>query len=165
MISYRKLCSKSLLSFLFLQLFVFFSHKCFAEAQLGICKSQSLAQLASVQGELWIDVLGSGQWQLVDQTQPLCEGTRIKVGVNSRASLLLPNNILLRLDEGTVLTLKGIAANEPTLLDLLKGFIHFLSRTPTRLEITTPIAKDILNAYLDEQTTTQTPESELTILK
>ncbi|HMU63121.1 MAG TPA: FecR domain-containing protein, partial [Nitrosomonas sp.] len=140
MISYRKLCSKSLLSFLFLQLFVFFSHKCFAEAQLGICKSQSLAQLASVQGELWIDVLGSGQWQLVDQTQPLCEGTRIKVGVNSRASLLLPNNILLRLDEGTVLTLKGIAANEPTLLDLLKGFIHFLSRTPTRLEITTPIA-------------------------
>jgi penicillin-binding protein 2 len=28
-----------------------------------------------------------------------------------------------------------------------------------------PIAKDILNAYLDEQTTTQTPESELTILK
>ncbi len=85
-------------------------------------------------------MLGTGQWQLVDQTQPLCEGTRIKVGVNSRASLLLPNNILLRLDEGTVLTLKGIAANEPTLLDLLKGFIHFLSRTPTRLEITTPIA-------------------------
>ncbi len=140
MISYRKLCSKSLLSFLFLQLFVFFSHKCFAETQLGICKSQSLAQLASVQGELWIDVLGTGQWQLVDQMQPLCEGSRIKVSANSRASLLLPNNILLRLDEGTVLTLKGIAANEPTLLDLLKGFIHFLSRTPTRLEITTPIA-------------------------
>ncbi|MFO1291414.1 MAG: FecR domain-containing protein, partial [Nitrosomonas sp.] len=140
MIYHNKPNLKSLLSFLFLQLFVFFSHKCFAETQLGICKSQSLAQLASVQGELWIDVLGTGQWQLVDQAQLLCEGSRIKVGANSRASLLLPNNILLRLDEGTVLTLKGIAANEPTLLDLLKGFIHFLSRTPTRLEITTPIA-------------------------
>ncbi len=116
---------------------LFFSHTSLATTT---CNNQFSAHLTSIQGELWIDVLGTGQWQLVDQTQPLCEGSRIKVGVNSRASLLLPNNILLRLDEGTVLTLKGIAANEPTLLDLLKGFIHFLSRTPTRLEITTPIA-------------------------
>ncbi|TXI25418.1 MAG: TonB-dependent receptor [Nitrosomonas sp.] len=116
---------------------LFFSHTSFATTT---CNNQFSAHLTSIQGELWIDMLGVGQWQLVDQTQPLCEGARIKVGANSRASLLLPNNILLRLDEGTVLTLKGIAANEPTLLDLLKGFIHFLSRTPTRLEITTPIA-------------------------
>ncbi len=48
-------------------------------------------------------MLGSSQWQLVDQTQPLCEGTRIKVGANSRASLLLPNNILFQLQIETVI--------------------------------------------------------------
>lgn len=131
---------KLLLSFFFLNLFIFFSHKCFAELQDRICESQFFAQLISIQGELWVDLTGSSEWQLVSQNQLLCEGSRIRVGNNSRASIRLPNNILIRLDEGTVLTLKGIAANQPTLLDLMKGFIHFLSRTPTRLEITTPIA-------------------------
>ncbi|MBX3617285.1 TonB-dependent receptor domain-containing protein [Nitrosomonas sp.] len=131
---------KSLLSFFFLNLFIFFPHNCFAEIQVNVCTNQAFAQLTSIQGELWIDLAGTGEWQLVNQDHVICEGSRVKVGNNSRASIRLPNNILVRLDEGTVLTLKGITANQPTLLDLLKGFIHFLSRTPTRLEITTPIA-------------------------
>lgn len=59
---------------------------------------------------------------------------------NSRASLLLTNGITLRLGAGTVLSLNGLVPDKPTLLELFKGFVHFISRTPKRLQINTPIA-------------------------
>ncbi|OAI02503.1 hypothetical protein A1342_01650 [Methylomonas methanica] len=121
---------------------VLFAPMCLAEtdATATSCSEEKAAKLVSLQGTLFYDVGAKGQWQPAQLEQTLCEGSRIRVEAYSRASLLLPNGITLRLAEGTVLTLNGIAPNQPTLVDLLKGFVHFISRTPKQLQITTPIA-------------------------
>ncbi|MDX8126584.1 FecR domain-containing protein [Methylomonas sp. OY6] len=121
---------------------VLFAPMCLAEtdATATSCSVEKAAKLVSLQGSLYYDAGAQGQWQPAQLEQTLCEGSRVKVEAYSRASLLLPNGITLRLAEGTVLTLNGIAPSQPTLVDLLKGFVHFISRTPKQLQITTPIA-------------------------
>ncbi|MEY4718633.1 MAG: hypothetical protein RL563_1251 [Pseudomonadota bacterium] len=104
------------------------------------CDEQHGAKLVSLQGQLFYDPGQNGAWQEAGLNDLLCEGARLRVAQYSRASLTLPGGVTLRLDEGTVLSLNGIAASDATLLDLLKGFIHFISRTPKQLTITTPIA-------------------------
>ncbi|MCI0653487.1 MAG: FecR family protein [Methylococcaceae bacterium] len=104
------------------------------------CANKYAAKLVSLQGKLYCDPDSKGQWQLAQLNETICEGSRVRVGAYSRASLLLTNGIVLRLDAGTVLSLNGLASDTPTLLDLFKGFVDFISRTPKRLEINTPIA-------------------------
>ncbi|CAD6879082.1 InterPro IPR001440 COGs COG0457 [Methylomonas albis] len=121
---------------------VLFTPMCLAETDATAtgCSVENAAKLVSLQGSLFYDAGAKGQWQPAQLEQTLCEGSRVRIEAYSRASLLLPNGITLRLAEGTVLTLNGIAPSQPTLVDLLKGFVHFISRTPKQLQITTPIA-------------------------
>jgi Flp pilus assembly protein TadD len=111
-----------------------------ARGEAGTCANQYSAKLVSLQGGLLISAAGTGRWQAATLNQTICQGTMLKVEPYSRASLVLPNGIVLRMDEGTEVTLQGIEIEKPTLLNLLKGFIHFISRTPRQLEINTPIA-------------------------
>ena len=108
-------------------------------AELG-CTEHTGAKLVSLQGTLSFDTGHTGHWQTAELNQIFCEGSRLRVGAYSRASITLPNDITLRLDADTFLALNGINGDKPTLLDLLKGFVHFISRTPKQLSITTPIA-------------------------
>jgi len=120
---------------------VVFAQACWpANASGKTCADKQTAKLVSLQGALFVDADGKGDWQPARLNQMLCEGSRVRLDDYSRASLLLPDGIILRLDAGTVLSLDGIAAEKPTLLALLKGFVHFISRTPRHLEITSPIA-------------------------
>jgi Flp pilus assembly protein TadD len=123
-------------------LLAFWAARCWAETDVTTqpCPTPFTAKLVSLQGRLSVDTQGKGQWQPAHLDDSFCEGSRIQVDAYSRASILLPDQIILRLDEGTVLTLNGIDNNKPTLLALLKGFVHFISRTPKHLEITSPIA-------------------------
>ncbi|WP_394752319.1 tetratricopeptide repeat protein [Crenothrix sp.] len=93
-----------------------------------------------MQGKLFFDPKSNGQWQPAQLNELLCEGSRIRVDVYSRALIQLPSGIVLRLFEGTVLSLNEIAPQKAPLLNMVKGFVHFISRTPKRLLITTPIA-------------------------
>jgi hypothetical protein len=104
------------------------------------CDDSHAAKLVSLQGKLFFDPTSKGQWQAAQLNENLCEGSRIRVDAVSRAILVLPSGIVLRLHEGTVLSLNAIAPKKPPLLDMVKGFVHFISRTPRRLNITTPIA-------------------------
>jgi lipoprotein NlpI len=104
------------------------------------CLERNGAKLISLQGSLFFDAANTGYWQSAPLNQVFCEGSRLKVEAYSRASVQLPNGIILRLDENTVLSLNNILPQSPTLLDVAKGFIHFISRTPKQLSITTPIA-------------------------
>lgn len=104
------------------------------------CPGNYGAKLDSLQGKVLFDADGKGQWQQAKLYNIICEGSRVKVEPYSRASLTLPNGIILRLDANTMLSLNGIAPSERTFLSLLKGFVHFISRTPKRLEISNPIA-------------------------
>ncbi len=128
--------------YLVMPLLVLFAPLCWSEpanAQQS-CPSTSAATLVSLQGKIFFDANSNGQWQSAQLNDAICEGSRVRVEAYSRASLHLPDGVVLRLDEGTVLSLNGISPKRPTLLNLLKGFVHFISRTPKRLEITTPIA-------------------------
>lgn len=104
------------------------------------CTGKPSAKLVSLQGNVFFDSDNKGHWQAAQLNETICEGSRVRVAPFSRASLLLPDSIVLRLDEGTVLSLNGINPDKPTLLDLLKGFVNFISRTPRRLQVNTPIA-------------------------
>jgi Tfp pilus assembly protein PilF len=128
--------------YLVVPLLVLFAPLCLAEANITgkNCTNKYGAKLVSLQGKLFFDPDSKGHWQLAQLNETICEGSRVRVEPYSRASLLLSNGIILRLDAGTVLSLNSIAPNKPTLLDLLKGFVHFISRTPRRLEISSPIA-------------------------
>ncbi len=122
---------------------VLFASLCLAETEISAgnsCPKESAAILVSLQGNLFVDAGKLGHWQAAQLNDAICEGSRVRVEANSRASLLLPDDIILRLDAGTVLSLNGIGVKKPTMLDMLKGIVHFISRTPRHLEITTPIA-------------------------
>ncbi|MGR8932714.1 MAG: FecR domain-containing protein, partial [Gammaproteobacteria bacterium] len=121
---------------------VFFASICIVKADTikNECSEETAAKLVSLQGALFFDKSGKGLWQPAELDQTFCEGNRVRVEDYSRASLVLPNGIILRLGEGTVMSLNGIVPNKPTLLDLVNGFVHFISRTPKQLKITTPIA-------------------------
>lgn len=123
-------------------LMVLFAPVCWSNEPLSQeqCPGKYGARLVSLQGKVFFDADGSGQWQPARLNELLCEGSRVKVQPYSRASLMLANGIVLRLDQGTVLSLNGIAPQQPTALDLIRGFIHFISRTPRQLKISSPIA-------------------------
>jgi tetratricopeptide (TPR) repeat protein len=104
------------------------------------CNHKYGAKLVSLQGTLLVDPNRKGLWQHARLNQMICEGSWVKVDPNSRASLRLSNGIILRLHEGTVASLDAISPEQATFLNLLKGFIHFISRTPKLLKISTPIA-------------------------
>jgi Flp pilus assembly protein TadD len=104
------------------------------------CHNKYGAKLVSLQGAFLVDPGRTGRWQTARLNQMVCEGSGIKVAPNSRASLRLSNGIVLRLHEGTSATLDTIAPGQATLLNLLNGFVHFISRTPRLLKISTPIA-------------------------
>ena len=90
--------------------------------------------------ELLYDPGRKGGWQGARLHQMICEGSGIKVGANSRASIRLASGVVIRLHAGSVLSLDAISPEKATLLNLLNGFVHFISRTPRQLKISTPIA-------------------------
>jgi Tfp pilus assembly protein PilF len=104
------------------------------------CDEDNAARLVSLQGSVFFDADSHGHWQVAQLNELICQGSRVRVAPFSRASLRLPSGIVFRLGEGSVLSLNGIGASKPTVLDLLKGFVHFISRTPRQLQINTPIA-------------------------
>ena len=128
--------------YLLVILLVLFAPLCWAETVIvdGSCNGKYGAKLVSLQGELLYDPGRKGGWQGARLHQMICEGSGIKVGVNSRASIRLASGVVIRLHAGSVLSLDAISPEKATLLNLLNGFVHFISRTPRQLKISTPIA-------------------------
>ena len=57
---------------------------------------------------------------------------------NSRASLSLINESVLRLNANSAITVQEFRDNKTSLIDMFKGAAHFFSRRPNSLEVTTP---------------------------
>lgn len=96
------------------------------------------AKIASVQGTVEAKRHNQTDWLGVKQDEIYCPGDSIRVGDNSRAGIILINETLLRLDENSAITLTALAPNVPSILDLLKGIAHFISRVPRSLKVNTP---------------------------
>ncbi|MGH8655468.1 MAG: FecR domain-containing protein [Gammaproteobacteria bacterium] len=98
------------------------------------------AKIVSIEGRVEASHIGEPRWVPARLKQTFCPGDRVRIESRSRAAVLLPNQTVLRLDEGTALTFTQVEPAEPSLLELLQGAIHFLSRTPAQLRIHTPFS-------------------------
>ena len=92
----------------------------------------------SVEGRVELSRAGTAGWRSVVLEDLFCPGDSIRVDRRSRAAVLLPNETLLRLDEGSTLTFSRKKKEQPFWVDLLEGAVHFISRTPRSLEVKTP---------------------------
>ena len=92
----------------------------------------------TIQGRVEISPSGARSWKAARIDDALCAGQQIRVLRTSRAVLVLANQTLLHLDEGTVLALTSVHADKPSWVELLKGFLHVIGRVPQSLGIKTP---------------------------
>ena len=96
------------------------------------------ARAVSIQGSVEMQSTGRTDWQAIALGTLICPGDSVRVGENSRAGLSLPNQTVIRLDQNSFITLPAVKKEETSLLDLLRGAVHFISRVPRALEIKTP---------------------------
>ena len=108
-----------------------------ATAQPAACTPPA-ATLASVQGSVEVRRVGRGDWAPAALRDTLCAGDVVRVGERSRAAVVLRNDIELRLDERTSLTLAKVDAADGSLLEMCAGKLHFVSRARKALRVVTP---------------------------
>ncbi|UCF85506.1 MAG: FecR domain-containing protein, partial [Desulfobacteraceae bacterium] len=101
------------------------------------CK-EWVAKVVSMQGNVQARKAGETQWVPVKLNDTYCSGDMIRLEKRSRAAVVLPNEIILRLDQKTTIIFSGLEKKRTSLLDLLKGAVHFFSRTPRSLKVATP---------------------------
>jgi len=98
-----------------------------------------VAKVASSQGSVQAKRKGQTRWVPVALKDTFNAGDVIRVQNQSRAAIiLLSNETVIRLDQNTTLTLSGIKKKKTSVLDLLKGAVHFISRVPRTLKVNTP---------------------------
>jgi tetratricopeptide (TPR) repeat protein len=96
-----------------------------------------IARMVSVQGDVEVRRAGQTQSQPARLNDTYCPGDRIQVGERSRAAVALINQPVLRLDQNTTITLRGVKDERTSLIDLARGALHFFSRLPRGLEVNT----------------------------
>lgn len=104
-----------------------------------------VAQIVSVQGQIELLRVKQTQWQAARLDDKLCAGDTLRVAARGRAALRLQNQSVLRLDQATTLTLAGLDDEKASLIDMLSGAIHVLTRTAKPFKVKTPF----LNAGIE----------------
>ncbi len=108
----------------------------FAQAEEHTCAP--VGYLVSQKGSVEYHAIKENTWKASQLAQRFCEGDRLRTLDNSQASVRLVNETLVQLDHNTTLNFTRIEAQEHSILDLIKGIIHSISRVPQSLEIRTP---------------------------
>lgn len=98
------------------------------------------ARVVSIEGIVERRRSGESQWHKVEPGTILCQGDWVSVRVHSRAALRFSNDSMLRIDQKTSFIITAPAKTESaTLLELIEGKLHILTRTPRPFKIKTPI--------------------------
>jgi tetratricopeptide (TPR) repeat protein len=97
-----------------------------------------VAKVVAVEGVVQARRAGDALWQAVSASQTYCPGDVIWVQERSRAALVLRNDINLRLDQHTTMSLAEPEQQRTSLLDLLSGAAYFFSRVSRSLRVRTP---------------------------
>jgi tetratricopeptide (TPR) repeat protein len=97
-----------------------------------------VAHIVSIQGIVELRRPRDAGWKLAEPGVVLCPGDLVRVGRSSRAAVRLANDSTLRLDQRTTVTLEGLDERKSTLLELLTGVFHLITRTPKPFKIKTP---------------------------
>lgn len=113
----------------------------FAQAAKPSCDPW-VARLISYQGDLRFrrSAPGATPVSAVSLNDTFCVGDVLEVGAFSRAALQLPDQTVLRLDQGTVVTFAAPQDDKRSWLEILKGVLHVISRDPRAIRVVTPFA-------------------------
>lgn len=109
----------------------------FSESSEAATCEQWVAKAVSVQGTVEVKRAGEAHWRPVMLNDTYCAGDTIRVEDKSRADLALVNQPVLRLDQGSTITLKGVKEERVSIVEFFRGAAHFFSRTPRALEVQT----------------------------
>jgi len=132
--SMDRLQASPVIIFLSVVVFMLFSQSNSQGAEL--CEPW-VAKLVSVEGAVEARPAKQVDWRSANIGETFCPGDSIRLH-QYRAAIVLSNETIMRLDAGTTLTFTKLEQDEPTWLDLITGMVHFISRVPRRLTITTP---------------------------
>jgi tetratricopeptide (TPR) repeat protein len=109
---------------------------CPAVSRADTCE-KGVAKAVSVQGLVEVRRAGEAQWQQVKLNDAFCPGDVIRVQKRSRADIALSNQPVLHLDQNTIITIGGVKESKTSLIELIKGAVHFFSRVVRGLEVQT----------------------------
>jgi tetratricopeptide (TPR) repeat protein len=98
------------------------------------------AQLAAVEGTVEVQRSGNRDWIVATSGERVCSGDTVRVRGFSRATVTLPDEGTLRLDENATLAFSEPESGLGLVIELLRGVIHVISRDPRSLRFTTPYA-------------------------
>lgn len=120
---------------------LFLSISAFAQSAAPAAPCEAwVARLISYQGMLSSRRATGVQLASVRVDETFCAGDVLEVGSYSRAALQLPDETVVRLDQGTIVTFAAPQDDKRTWLDILKGVVHIISRDPRALRVITPFA-------------------------
>ncbi|WP_374087159.1 tetratricopeptide repeat protein [Methylomicrobium lacus] len=101
--------------------------------------TQPVAKVVSLQGKVTRQSPGNPAWAQVHADDSFCPGETLRTQKWSRATLVLSNESLITLDQGSTLIFsEPKKESSPWLLKLLEGVSYFRSRQPQRLDVQTP---------------------------
>lgn len=129
-----------------------------ASPETSVSCVEQAGSLVSAQGRIERNRAGTAGWQEIATNTVVCRGDTIRVLPNSRAALLLENDTVIRLDQGTTLTLVTNPDDKPFLIKLLQGILYYFSIKPGSLELDTPFVNgavegtEFLAVVTDRQT-------------
>ncbi len=119
-----------------------------------------VAYLVSVEGIIESRPSEKAAWQRLSLNAPICTDDIIRTAPNSRGGILVEgSDTMLRLDQTTTFQIvTQPQEKERTLIELLSGIMHFISRVRHSLEVRTPY----VNAAVDGTEFTVMVEAEQT---
>lgn len=118
---------------------------CLAPPQILLAECSTVARLVSVEGQVEKRIQDHEEWRSARLDEAFCAGDSLRTFHGSRAAVRLTNDTLLRLDGHSALIFTDVRERGRSLLDLLRGAVHFISRTPKSMEVRTPY----LNAFIE----------------
>jgi tetratricopeptide (TPR) repeat protein len=103
-----------------------------------------LATVVSIQGDAAVKRHSQTEWNSIGFDESIYRGDSLRVGKNSRVSILLAGEGLLRLDQFTTLHLPEPETDNSFLINLVQGVVHFFSHKPRHMKILTPFVNGIV---------------------
>lgn len=103
-----------------------------------LVKDKWVATVVSIQGQVQVRSKNMSQWRMVRLKDRFLAGDVINVGPDSRAAFVLKNESTLRVDQQSTLVFTEAKPQQPFLIELLNGAVHFFSRVHRSLRLVTP---------------------------
>ncbi|MGD8630125.1 MAG: FecR domain-containing protein [Gammaproteobacteria bacterium] len=126
----------------------------------------TVGRLATLEGQVEIQPTGMASWRPGALDAELCQGDTVRAGERSRATVVLLNQAVLRIDQNTAMRLDKVSgvAEERSALSLFKGALQSFSRKPRGFEVSTPYLNGSIEGTEFVFRVTDT-ESTLTVLE